>query len=221
MRYRWPSSSRPVTSRSAGTAQISPCTAPCLSQDASSGQRRQASPGRPRRHYAPQSRFLDAALPDRGVIAEEWDRQATGAPWSGVAVAGDRRGLGLAAEMRIGLDLTAAPGCRDLLSFLPPGEYEALLLGAGYSPAEGEHLADTGTADPLLLEWTRSSQPIGLDDGQPAALAACCDASARRNHPGGSRARRADDSPGDPILGPEKSAPRSHARGRRHRQNAW
>jgi hypothetical protein len=27
-----------------------------------------------------------------------------------------------------------------------------------------------------LLEWTRSSQPIGLDDGQLAALAACCDA---------------------------------------------
>jgi hypothetical protein len=60
-------------------------------------------------------RFLDAALPDRGVIAEEWDRQATNAPWSGVAVAGDRRGLGLAAEIRIGLDLAAVPGYRDLL----------------------------------------------------------------------------------------------------------
>jgi hypothetical protein len=121
-------------------------------------------------------RFLDAALPDRGVITEEWDRQATNAPWSGVAVAGDRRGLGLAAEMRIGLDLAAVPGYRDLLSFLPPGEYEALLHGAGYSLAESELLADTGTVDPLLLEWTRSSRPIGLDDGQLAALAACCDA---------------------------------------------
>jgi hypothetical protein len=77
-------------------------------------------------------------------------------------VDGDRRGLGLAAEMRIGPDLPVAPGYRDLLSFLPPGEYDTLLRGAGYIPAEYEHLADTGTEDPLLLEWARGWQPIAL-----------------------------------------------------------
>jgi len=120
-------------------------------------------------------RFLDEVLPDRQLIAEEWCKQAAEAPWSGVAVDGDRRGLGLAAEMRIGLDLAVVPGYRDLLSFLPPGEYGALLHGAGYIPAEYEHLADTDTEDPLLLEWVRSWQPIALDDGQRAALATCCD----------------------------------------------
>ncbi len=120
-------------------------------------------------------RFLNEVLPERQLIAEEWDKQAAETPWSGVAVDGDRRGLGLAAEMRIRLDLAVAPGYRDLLSFLPPGEYDTLLRGAGYIPAEYEHLADTGTEDPLLLEWARSWQPIALDDGQRAALATCCD----------------------------------------------
>jgi hypothetical protein len=77
--------------------------------------------------------------------------------------------------MRIGLGLAVAPGYRDLLSFLPPGEYDTLLRGAGYTPAEYEHLADTGTEDPLLMEWARNWQPIALDDGQRAALAAGCD----------------------------------------------
>jgi len=95
-------------------------------------------------------RFLNEVLPERQLIAEEWDKQAAEAPWPGVAVDGDRRGLGLAAEMRIGLDLAVAPGYRDLLSFLPPGECDTLLRGAGYTPAEYEHLADTGTEDPLF-----------------------------------------------------------------------
>jgi hypothetical protein len=121
------------------------------------------------------SQFLNEVLPERQLIAEEWGKQAAEAPWSGVAVDGDRRGLGLATEMRIGLDLAQAPGYRDLLSFLPPGEYGTLLRGAGHIPAEYEHLADTGTEDPLLLEWVRSWQPIALDDGQRAVLATCCD----------------------------------------------
>jgi hypothetical protein len=58
--------------------------------------------------------------------------------------------------MRIGLELAVVPGYRDLLSFLSACEYGALLRGAGYIPAEYEHLADTGTEDPLLLEWIRS-----------------------------------------------------------------
>jgi hypothetical protein len=83
--------------------------------------------------------------------------------------------LGLAAEIRIGLDLAPAPGYWDLLSFLSPRECDALLRRAGYSTDGYEHLADTGTTDPLLLEWTRNSHPIALDDNQYKALTACWD----------------------------------------------
>ena len=66
--------------------------------------------------------------------------------------------------MRVGLDLGEAPAYFDLLSFLPPAEYGALLDAAGFSPDESL-IAVTGTADPLLFDWRRSHQPIRCDDG--------------------------------------------------------
>lgn len=97
-------------------------------------------------------RFLDRCLPQRTVVAEDWARRAASAPWTPVYLPEDesRQRLGLAAEMRIGLDLGEAPGYFDLLSFLPPAEYGALLDAAGFSPDESP-VAITGTADPLLL----------------------------------------------------------------------
>jgi hypothetical protein len=121
-------------------------------------------------------RFLDARLPGRAAVAGHWADRAGLAPWSGMAVDADRQRLGVAAEKRIGLDLAAAPGYWDLLSFLPPGDCAALLRGAGFRPSAGEHLADTGTVDPLLLGWVRSSHPVASGDDQRAVLAACWDA---------------------------------------------
>ncbi len=118
-------------------------------------------------------RFLDARLPGRHLIFEDWSQRAAHPPWSGLAVYVDRRKLGLAAEVRIGLDLATIPGYWDLLSFLPPDECVALLRGAGYSQDRNEHLANTGTADPLLQEWARSSYPIAMGAFQQAALEAC------------------------------------------------
>lgn len=121
-------------------------------------------------------RFLDDTLPRRGLVADDWARQAEKAPWSAMAVDADRLLLGHSAEMRIGLDLAEAPGYWDLLSFLPGEDLRALLHGAGYTEARYEHVADTGTRDPLLLEWVRSSHPIALGSAQHEALAACWDA---------------------------------------------
>ena len=118
-------------------------------------------------------RFLDARLPTRNVISEQWAQQARQASWSGIAGNVERRTLGLAAEVRIGLDLAAAPGYWELLSFLPPGRCEALLRGAGYSLTEDANMADTGTADPLLLEWSRGSNPITCGQDERAVLATC------------------------------------------------
>lgn len=118
-------------------------------------------------------RFLDAKLPQRGLITEEWARQAETAPWSGVAVEADRRSLGLAAEYRIGLDLAPAPGYWELLSFLSPMECNILLRGAGYHPDHGQHLVDTGTTDPLLRAWVRARHPIALSEAQRLTLFAC------------------------------------------------
>jgi hypothetical protein len=98
-------------------------------------------------------RFLDSRLPQRVVVAEDWVRRAASAPWTPVYLPEEesRQRLGLAAEMRIGLDLGDAPAYVDLLSFLRPAVYGALLDGAGFSPDEGP-VAVTGTADPLLFD---------------------------------------------------------------------
>jgi hypothetical protein len=127
-------------------------------------------------------RFLDRCLPQRAVVAQDWARRAASAAWEPVYLpdAESRLRLGLAAEMRIGLDLGDAPAYADLLSFLPPADYSALLGAAGFSPDESP-VAATGTADPLLFDWRRVHQPVRCDDDQRAALAACLEAAGMRN----------------------------------------
>jgi hypothetical protein len=127
-------------------------------------------------------RFLDSHLPQRSVVTEEWARRAAAAPYAAVYLpdAESRQRIGLATEMRIGLDLGEAPAYFDLLSFLPPAEYNALLSAAGFS-ADESPVAATGTADPLLLDWRRVHHPVTSDDDQRAALAACLEAAGMRN----------------------------------------
>jgi hypothetical protein len=127
-------------------------------------------------------RFLDSCLPQRAVVAEDWARRVASAPWAPVYLpeAESRQRLGLAAEMRIGLDLGDTPSYVDLLSYLPPAECSALLDAAGFSPDESP-VAATGTTDPLLFDWRRVHQPVRCDDDQRAALAACFEAAGMRN----------------------------------------
>jgi hypothetical protein len=126
--------------------------------------------------------FLDSRLPQRSVVAEEWVRRAASAHCAPVYLpdAASRQRIGLAAEMRIGLDLGEAPAYSDLLSFMPPAEYNALLSAASFS-ADESPVAATGTADPLLFDWRRVHQPVRCDDDQRAALAACLEAAGMRN----------------------------------------
>ena len=120
------------------------------------------------------SKFLDARLPQRAMAAQTWARRVETASWAGIETPPDyRKQLGNAIEVRIGLDLGAAPGYWDLLSFLPPEECRVLLTSAGYSLDAKEHFAHPGTTDPLLQEWTRACYPIAHDDDQRAALSAC------------------------------------------------
>ncbi len=127
-------------------------------------------------------RFLDRCLPQRAMVAEDWARRAAFAPWTGIYLSDDdsRQRIGVATEMRIGLDLVDTPGYSDLLSFLPPDEYSALLSAAGFSSDESP-TAGSETTDPLLLDWRRVHQPIGYDEHQQAALAACLEAAGKRN----------------------------------------
>jgi hypothetical protein len=127
-------------------------------------------------------RFLDIRLPLRAAVAEDWARRTASAPWAPVWMddSESRQRVGLAAEMRIGLDLGEAPAYFDRLSFLPPAEFGVLLDAAGFS-ADDSLVAVTGTADPLLLDWRRVQQPVRCDDGQRAALAACLEAAGMRN----------------------------------------
>lgn len=127
-------------------------------------------------------RFLDARLPQRHAVAQDWARRAENAPWSAIeTLAQNRQQLGAAIEIRIGLDLAKTPGYWDVLSFLPPVECRVLLSGAGYSSDMHDHFADTGTTDPLLREWTRTFHPVTCGDDQRPILAACWDAAGMRD----------------------------------------
>jgi hypothetical protein len=55
-------------------------------------------------------RFLDSRLPQRTAVAEDWIRCAASALWAPFYLpeGESRQRLGLAAEMRIGLDLAGA-----------------------------------------------------------------------------------------------------------------
>lgn len=128
------------------------------------------------------SLFLDARLPQRDLVAQVWAREAEAAPWSGMETDPDHRmQLGNAIEIRIGLDVAAVPGYWDALSFLPPEECRALLSAAGYSADGRDDLADTGTTDPLLLDWRRVSHPLGHGDDERAVLSGCWDAAGMRD----------------------------------------
>jgi hypothetical protein len=57
----------------------------------------------------------------------------------------------------------------------------ALLSAAGYSADGREDLADTGTTDPLLLDWIRVSHPLAHGNDQQAVLTGCWDAAGMRD----------------------------------------
>ena len=126
--------------------------------------------------------FLDARLPRRDVVAQAWARQSETALWSGIEIDPDhRRQLGSAIEIRIGLDVAAAPGYWDVLSFLPPEECQALLSAAGYSADGKEDLADAGTTTRCCWTGGRVSHPVARSDDQQAVLTGCWDAAGMRD----------------------------------------
>ncbi|MFI6901734.1 hypothetical protein ACIBKY_10770 [Nonomuraea sp. NPDC050394] len=120
--------------------------------------------------------FLDTHLPERHLISQQWRHELHAAPSAGIAIDTWRSTVALAIELRIGLDLADKPGHRDLLSFLPADDYAALLRGAGFHPVTYDHLPDSHTTDPLLMDWTRLTNPAEGDDLQHAALDACLNA---------------------------------------------
>jgi hypothetical protein len=125
--------------------------------------------------------FLDARLPQRDAVAQAWHDRQRPLLWSGIETDPDcRRQFGSAGGIRIGPDVALTPGYWDVLSFLPPEECRALLSAVGYSADGREDLADTGTTDPLLLDWRRVSHPIACGDDQQAVLTGCWDAAGMR-----------------------------------------
>src|SRR4051794_18860989 len=97
--------------------------------------------------------FLDARLPHRDIIVEQWIEQVHAAPCAVIDVDADRGWLGTALEVRLGLDLADKPAYWGLLSFLPAEQCHALLTAAGFAPADYDHMPAGGTTDPLLLAW--------------------------------------------------------------------
>lgn len=118
--------------------------------------------------------FLDAHLPHRGLVAKQWIRQMRRTPWAPIDIEADRRRLGIALELRTGLDLADEPAHWGLLSFLPAGSCTDLLTAAGFTPAAYDHVPTDDTSDPLLLAWIRRSRPDRCEGPlQRGALVAC------------------------------------------------
>ncbi|MFC0111438.1 hypothetical protein [Kibdelosporangium aridum] len=114
--------------------------------------------------------FLDTHLPERRQITAEWRTKLQTAPWAAGALDGNRQHLGQALEMRIGLDLADRPDYWHLLGYLPAKDCAALLAAAGFSVEQNPHLPDSGTTDPMLQSWQRTSRPDVADE---LALKAC------------------------------------------------
>lgn len=118
--------------------------------------------------------FLDAHVPHRGLVAKQWIRQMRRTPWAPIDIEADRRRLGIALELRTGLDLADEPAHWGLLSFLPAGSCTDLLTAAGFTPAAYDHVPTDDTSDPLLLAWIRRSRPDRCEGPlQRGALVAC------------------------------------------------
>jgi hypothetical protein len=97
-------------------------------------------------------RFLDTHLPMRHEVSERWQRDLTAARWSAIPVDGDPSLLGLAVEMRLGLDLADRPAYWDRLAFLPANQCTELLEAAGFTSPDDDR-ADARTEDPMLRTW--------------------------------------------------------------------
>ena len=91
--------------------------------------------------------------------------------------------LGLGLELRIGLDLADRPApWKRRLSYLPPDRCMAVINAAGFQHTRVGTLPPSGTSDPVLLHWARTSQPRTLDDPEQwHALAACLDLASIEN----------------------------------------
>lgn len=120
-------------------------------------------------------RFLDTHLPTRHAISERWLPDLTAARWFAIPVDGDPSLLGLAAEMRLGLDLADRPAYWDRLAFLPADHCTELLEAAGFASPDDDS-ADARTEDPTLRTWNRVAHPVAMGEAERAALAAVLEA---------------------------------------------
>lgn len=120
--------------------------------------------------------FLDARLPHRGYVEDDWadSLNATPSPEYGSFERCDD--VGRALELRIGLDLGRRPEPVGLLTYLPPQRYTDLLLSVGFEPKRAHGLPAVDSSDPVLWEWSPAAQRelVGGQE-EDRALATCLD----------------------------------------------
>lgn len=80
-----------------------------------------------------------------------------------------------ALELRLGLDLADRPARWQELSYLSIKRCTELLITAGFEHTAVGVLPSSDTSDPVLLHWSRTCQPVGIDGAQRTALVTCLD----------------------------------------------
>lgn len=108
-------------------------------------------------------KFLDERLPYRTDVAHMWLAEMGAAAENRGSADLDR--VGMAFELRVGLDLANRAGWWPVLEFLRPDDYQFVLEAAGFAAGPpGCESLDTATTDPVLRTWERASRPEAIDD---------------------------------------------------------
>lgn len=128
---------------------------------------------------SPLSRFLAEHLPRLNTIAEAWRAELVIAAVTCDADLGltreESQTVGHALEWRIGLDVASTPPRLPELSYLPIEQCRTLLTTVGFEHTPVGVLPASDTADPVLLHWTRTRHPLGVDSAQEVAISRCVD----------------------------------------------
>lgn len=114
--------------------------------------------------------FLNDQLPQRQDVIDEWSTELGEVENVGHGLRPSvASGVGMAFELRVGLDLGRQASEFPTLQYLPPEYFKKLVEAAGYvlvEPKAPFYVMPEGT-DPLMADWRKKHEPFGIASKEP------------------------------------------------------